>query len=149
MVKSRQLDRLDPSKNELIVGIPEGISKWVNLNELNLANNRLFGRIPSEIGSLPVLNYLDLSKNLFFGKVPIKLQNLKLNLLNWSNNQLSGELPPLYANEIYSKSFLGNPRLCGDIAGLCPNTGRCKNRQYLWILRSIFILVGVVFVVDC
>ncbi|GKV46215.1 hypothetical protein SLEP1_g53214 [Rubroshorea leprosula] len=114
MVKLRQLDRLDLSKNELTKGILEGISK-----------------------------------NLFSGKVPIELQNLKLNLLNLSNNQLSAELPPLYASEIYSKSFLGNSGLCGDIVGLCPDTSRSKNRQYLWILRSIFILAGVVFVVDC
>ncbi|KAK0588894.1 hypothetical protein LWI29_006738 [Acer saccharum] len=147
LVKLDQLGKLDLSENELSGGIPQGIQGWMNLNELNLANNRLSGEIPSEIGSLQVLNYLDLSGNFLSGKIPLELQNLKLNLLNLSYNQLSGELPPLYAKEIYKNSFVGNPGLCGDLAGLCQEMGGSKNQGSMWILRSIFVLAGVVFVV--
>jgi tRNA A-37 threonylcarbamoyl transferase component Bud32 len=141
------LRRLDLSDNELSGEIPMGIKAWKKLNELNLANNKLYGEIPSEIGSLPVLNYLDLSGNYFSGQIPLELQNLKLNLLNLSNNWLFGDLPPLYANENYRNSFVGNRGLCGDLPDLCPSVGGSKKQWKLWILRSIFILAGIVLIV--
>ncbi|KAF5744096.1 receptor-like protein kinase 5-like [Tripterygium wilfordii] len=146
-VKLSQLSKLDLSHNELNGEMPVGIQDLKSLNELSLANNKLSGDIPSEIGSLPVLNYLDLSGNDFSGSIPLELQNLKLNLLNLSNNRLSGDLPPLYAKEIYKNSFVGNPGLCGDLADLCPRIGESKNKLNMWILRSIFILAGAVFII--
>ncbi|XP_059659801.1 receptor-like protein kinase HSL1 [Cornus florida] len=142
-----QLGTLDLSDNELYGEIPTGIHSLKQLSELNLAKNKLSGNIPSEIGSLPDLNYLDLSENDFSGKIPLELQNLKLNRLNLSNNKLSGDIPPLYARNVYRDSFVGNPGLCGDLAGLCPLKGGGKNQGYLWILRLIYILASVVFVV--
>ncbi|CAD5329357.1 unnamed protein product [Arabidopsis thaliana] len=143
LVKLKQLSRLDLSKNQLTGEIPRGIRGWKNLNELNLANNHLSGEIPKEVGILPVLNYLDLSNNQFSGEIPMELQNLKLNVLNLSYNHLSGKIPPLYANKIYAHDFIGNPGLCG----LCQKITRSKDIGYVWILLTIFLLAGLVFVV--
>ncbi|KAL2496839.1 Receptor-like protein kinase HSL1 [Forsythia ovata] len=141
------LGKLDLSNNQLSGEIPRGIRHLKQLNELNLANNRLSGEIPDEIGSMPVLNYLDLSQNSFSGNIPSSLQNLKLNMLNLSNNQLSGEVPSLFAKGVYRDSFLGNPGLCGYVAGLCNPKGEKRNRVFLWILSSIFAIAGIVFLV--
>ncbi|KAG7022838.1 Receptor-like protein kinase HSL1, partial [Cucurbita argyrosperma subsp. argyrosperma] len=146
LVKLSQLGKLDLSDNKLSGELPKGIGALKRLNELNLANNRLSGNIPSEIGSLPVLNYLDLASNHLSGSIPLELQNLKLNSLNLSNNLLSGALPPLYAEEIYRDSFLGNPGLCKNTPSLCPRIEKGKNQGY-WLLKAIFLLAIVVFAV--
>ncbi|XP_010549355.1 PREDICTED: receptor-like protein kinase HSL1 [Tarenaya hassleriana] len=147
MVKLGELSILDLHGNQFSGELPRGIKSWKMLNELNLASNKFSGRIPVEIGSLSVLNYLDLSDNLFSGEIPLSLQSLKLNRLNLSNNRLSGEVPPLLAKEMYKNSFLGNPGLCSDLEGLCGSKKEAKNKGYLWLLRSIFILAALVFLV--
>lgn len=147
IVNLTQLGRLDLHNNTLSGELPSGIRFWKKLNELNLADNKISGEIPKEIGHLSVLNYLDLSGNQFYGKVPLELQNLKLNQFNLSNNRLSGDLPPMYAKQVYKYSFVGNPGLCGAFDGLCNNSGNPGNRGYIWLLRSIFILAGLVFII--
>ncbi|KAH9614267.1 hypothetical protein KSS87_017308 [Heliosperma pusillum] len=145
IVKMGELGVLDLHNNELSGEIPSGIKNMNKLNDLNLANNRFTGLIPAEIGDLP-LNYLDLSNNEFSGPMPDELGNLKLNQFNFSNNRLTGDLPPLFASEIYKSSFLGNPGLCSDLAGLCGGKSEGKNQGYMWVLRFIFILAAVIFV---
>ncbi|KAK9085388.1 hypothetical protein Sjap_025799 [Stephania japonica] len=147
LVKLTQLGRLDLHNNKLSGEFPIGIEACKKLNELNLADNELSGEIPPELGSLPALNYLFLSGNRFTGKIPLELQNLKLNQFNFSDNRLSGDLPPLYDKEMYRDSFLSNPGLCGDLPDLCPRKDGSKNSGSVWLLRSIFVLAGVVFIV--
>ncbi|XP_047337808.1 receptor-like protein kinase HSL1 [Impatiens glandulifera] len=106
------LVRLDLRNNKLSGEIHARIQQLKQLNELILSNNSLSGKIPKEIGSLSALDYLDLSSNRFWGEIPLELQNLQLNILNLSYNDLSGGIPPLYTNDAFKDSFLGNPDLC-------------------------------------
>ncbi|CAJ1961774.1 unnamed protein product [Sphenostylis stenocarpa] len=147
IVNLRQLGTLDLHNNMFSGELPKGIQSWKKLNDLNLANNEIGGKIPDEIGSLAVLNFLDLSNNQFSGNVPLGLQNLKLNQLNLSFNRLSGKLPPQLAKDMYRASFIGNPGLCGDFKGLCDGNDRDKNKGFVWILRAIFIVATLVFVI--
>ncbi|KNA12137.1 hypothetical protein SOVF_128600 [Spinacia oleracea] len=147
ILKMDQLGNLNLENNHLSGEIPSGIKSLTKLNDLNLGNNEFSGQIPAEIGTLSSLNYLDLSNNRLWGSVPNELQSLKLNQFNLSNNHLSGELPPLYAKEMYKSSFLGNPGLCGDISGLCDSKVEVDRQRYLWVLRTIFVLAAVVFLV--
>ncbi|KAL5715826.1 hypothetical protein ACHQM5_017594 [Ranunculus cassubicifolius] len=147
LVNLTGLGILDLHNNDLSGELPVGIKSWKKLNELNLADNELSGEIPAEIGSLPVLNYLDLSGNRLSGSIPAEMQALKLNRFNFSNNQLSGELPPSYAKDGYKDSFRGNPGLCGYLEGLCSTKKHDKSRGPTWLLRMIFALACLVFVI--
>ncbi|KAL8192188.1 hypothetical protein R6Q57_028050 [Mikania cordata] len=147
IVNLKQLTKLDLHNNGFSGVIPTSINSLRKLNELNLANNKLSGNIPDKIGELSVLNYLDLSKNQFSGKIPVGLQNLRLNQLNLSSNSLIGDIPPVYAKKMYINSFLGNPGLCGDIEGLCDGKNVTKSMGYVWLLRSIFVLTGSIFII--
>ncbi|XP_020585732.1 receptor-like protein kinase HSL1 [Phalaenopsis equestris] len=144
-----ELGQLDLHNNSLSGELLTGIQSWRRLTKLNLANNEFSGKIPLELGNLPVLNYLDLSGNVLSGEIPIQLQNLKLNQFNLSSNQLSGPIPPIFHNEAYKTSFLGNPGLCADFNDLCPSndSNRHGRSKFFWLLCAIFLFAALVFVV--
>ncbi|KAH0450293.1 hypothetical protein IEQ34_020985 [Dendrobium chrysotoxum] len=143
-----ELGQLDLHNNLLTGELLTGIQSWKKLTLINLANNNLTGGIPSELGTLTVLNYLDLSSNDLTGEIPLQFQNLKLNRFNLSDNKLSGPIPPIFDNEAYKTSFLGNPGLCWNLAGLCASSTNSNRSgiKILWLLLAVFLFTALVLI---
>ncbi|PIN21644.1 Serine/threonine protein kinase [Handroanthus impetiginosus] len=169
---ARNLSELFMQENRISGVIPPEISLAVNLVKIDLSNNLLSGRIPSEIGNLnwlnllllqgnkldssipeslssfKSLNVLDLSRNRLTGKIPESLGELLPNSLNFSDNQLSGPIPPPFIKGGMLESFSGNPDLCvpaflhplGPNFSICPQTYNRKKVNCIWI---IVISVGI------
>ncbi|KAH9301085.1 hypothetical protein KI387_012668 [Taxus chinensis] len=141
-----QLAELDLHGNQLSGGLLTDIQLWGQLTQLNLANNRISGPIPAELGQLPVLSSLDLSANSLNGTIPPELGNLKLNIFNVSDNQLTGTVPNTFNNGLYELGLLGNPGLCGDGFEMLKSCSRKgddrmgRHRSWTWLLVVIFAL---------
>ncbi|XVF59353.1 hypothetical protein PTKIN_Ptkin07bG0268800 [Pterospermum kingtungense] len=126
------------SDNALGGTLPATITTIQNLTVVSLKNNYFSGNLPSGFQSVQVL---DLSSNLLNGSLPPNLGGNNLRYLNVSYNRLSGVIPPEFAEKIpgdatvdlsfnnltgeipdsvvfknqASKSFFGNPDLCGEV----------------------------------
>lgn len=149
-----KLSKLHLSENQFSGSLPTDILSWNQMVDLSLSNNRFSGPIPRELGELPVLTYLDLSVNSLTGAIPPELGNLKLNIFNLSDNQLTGIVPSAFSLSFYNSSLMGNPGLCSNdgLEGLnsCSDMedGRrrkCK-KSWAWLLPTLFALAGVIFV---
>lgn len=110
----KQLTSLHLERNELTGPIPYEISSCNKLVEIDLAQNSLVGVIPESLSTLASLNSLNLSQNMFTGIIPRGLQELKLSFIDFSKNQLSGEVPSGLLMVAGDKAFFGNPGLCVD-----------------------------------
>ncbi|XP_073065195.1 LRR receptor-like serine/threonine-protein kinase RPK2 [Primulina eburnea] len=85
---------LDASANQLVGGLPSGISDLVSLDVLNLSSNRLQGLIPINLGQIKDLRCLSLAGNYLNGSIPASVARLhSLEVLDLSSNSLSGEIP--------------------------------------------------------
>ncbi|KAE8725654.1 putative LRR receptor-like serine/threonine-protein kinase [Hibiscus syriacus] len=140
----RNLRLLNLSDNALTGALPATLTNNQNLTVVSLKNNYLSGNLPTGFQSLQVL---DLSSNLINGSLPPNFGGEKVSYFNVSYNRLSGEIPPQFAEKIpgnatidlsfnnligeipdsvvlknqVSKSFSGNPDLCGEaIRRDCP-----------------------------
>tara|TARA_B110000438_G_scaffold298098_1_gene345648 strand:- start:677 stop:1258 length:582 start_codon:yes stop_codon:yes gene_type:complete len=84
---------IELSLNNLTGTIPPEIGNLVNLSLLSL-RGELTGTIPPEIGSLLHLNELRIQYTNLTGSIPDTYQSLDdLSIIDFSNNQLSGEIP--------------------------------------------------------
>ncbi|XVF61250.1 hypothetical protein PTKIN_Ptkin08bG0115200 [Pterospermum kingtungense] len=134
----QNLQFLNLSDNELAGTLPTTITTLQNLTICSLKNNYLSGNLPTGFQSVQVL---DLSSNLVEGSLPPNFGGNHLRYLNVSHNRLSGVIPPQFAEKIPgnatidisfnnltgqvpdsvvfinqdSKSFFGNPDLCGEV----------------------------------
>ncbi|MBA0833936.1 hypothetical protein Goarm_006343 [Gossypium armourianum] len=133
----QNLQFLNLSDNGLTGALPATLTTIQNLTVVSLKNNYFSGNLPTSFQSVQVL---DLSSNLVEGSLPPNFGGSNLNYLNFSYNRLSGKIPPEFAEKIPSnatidlsfnnltgevpdsvvfknqdsKSFSGNPHLCGE-----------------------------------
>ncbi|XVE87062.1 hypothetical protein DITRI_Ditri18aG0086000 [Diplodiscus trichospermus] len=134
----QSLHFLNLSDNAMAGTLPATLTTIQNLTVVSLKNNYFSGNLPSGFQSAQVL---DLSSNLVEGSLPPNFGGINLKYLNVSYNRLSGVIPPQFAEKIpgkatvdlsfnnltgevpdsvvfrnqESKSFAGNPDLCGEV----------------------------------
>ncbi|PON67203.1 Tyrosine-protein kinase [Trema orientale] len=169
LFEASELEFLDLSNNLIGGELPEVMPmQLTNLRALNLSDNALAGKIPSNLGSLPNLTFVSLKNNYLSGVLPSGLRTMEaldlssnlingslrsdfggnsLRYLNVSYNNLTGTIPPDFAEKIpgnatldisynnltgpvpdspaflnqKTSSFSGNPDLCGGpTKKLCP-----------------------------
>lgn len=91
--KLTNLTFIDLSFNDLTGSIPSSLSKLPNLYSINLSRNKISGKIPDSFGEFgPTLQYITLKKNYLSGSIPKSLGNLKVQELDFSRNNFSGDL---------------------------------------------------------
>ncbi|XP_047342605.1 polygalacturonase inhibitor-like [Impatiens glandulifera] len=119
ITKLTHLTRLDVSWTNISGPIPDFISQLNNLNTLDLSFNYLTGNIPSSLSELTNLNYLNLHGNKLTGSIPDSFGTFKGNpdlYLILSHNQLTGNVPKSLADLKLTKLDFSRNNLQGDIS---------------------------------
>ncbi|XP_072999307.1 uncharacterized protein [Typha latifolia] len=112
--KLKQLSFLHLEGNTFTGLIPSELGMCSSLVDLDLAQNFLSGNIPDTLTFLMSLNSLNLSQNIIRGSIPEGLEALKLSYVDFSDNQLSGRIPPQLLLIAGDEAFYGNDDLCID-----------------------------------
>ncbi|KAI7981171.1 Receptor protein-tyrosine kinase CEPR1 [Camellia lanceoleosa] len=113
--------------------------------------NEFNSSIPNSLSSLKSLNVLDLSNNHLTGSIPQSLSELLPSSMNFSNNLLFGPIPISFMKGGLVESFSGNPHLCVPIYLNTSDTNfpicsQSYNQKKINCIWVITISVGIVIV---
>ncbi|CAN1235646.1 Receptor protein-tyrosine kinase CEPR2 [Linum perenne] len=142
----KQLSSLQLEQNFLSGSIPSDIVQCTQLVDLNLAMNSLIGHIPSGISKLMSLNSLNLSRNWISGPIPDDMGSLKLSLLDLSENNLSGMVPPALLSMVGEKPFLMNKQLCIEIRSCSENESRQGKSSRSSLKLALFSAIAIALI---
>ncbi|XP_019175793.1 PREDICTED: receptor-like protein kinase 5 [Ipomoea nil] len=92
-IQLKKLRHLWMKEAELIGKIPENISSMEALEYLDLCKNYLSGNIPSDLFLLKNLTTVFLYTNRLSGPIPRPVMAFNLNVIDFSNNSLTGSIP--------------------------------------------------------
>ncbi|AES62399.1 leucine-rich receptor-like kinase family protein [Medicago truncatula] len=128
----QNLEILSLRSNNFYGSLPSNLCYLTKLQVLDLSLNNISGRIPTcvdqdfknadkflktiDLSSNHLTEFLDLSRNHLSGKIPSSLAHIdRLTMLNFSNNELYGEIPiGTQLQTFNASSFEGNSNLCGE-----------------------------------
>ncbi|WJX75021.1 non-specific serine/threonine protein kinase [Trifolium repens] len=112
------------------------------LRKVYLSNNEFTGKIPSSLAILPTLLVLRLDANKFQGEIPNFHHKNNLKIINFSNNDLEGPIPP-NLRTFDASSFSGNALLCGP-----PLTNKCQlGNPKMLVMKTLLIVIMIAFIV--
>jgi hypothetical protein len=120
------------------------------LKNLDLRKNNLSGEIPNipqDMDLNKAIDTIDLSENSLSGPIPANLIYLRPTILNLSNNQLTGQIPPVLQINEFVRSFLSNPGLCasynfGNYPMCIRQPGPEEQHKHLKRPIIIFLILG-------
>ncbi|KAH0455866.1 hypothetical protein IEQ34_015898 [Dendrobium chrysotoxum] len=129
--RNGRLLKLDVATNRLTGTIPPDLCFGGRLQILVLMENGFFDKIPEKLGRCKSLTRVRLAKNYFDGKIPAGLFDLpSADMLELSDNYLSGELPPVMKGDKLGMLLLSNNWISGSIP---PSIGNLPGLQTLSI----------------
>ncbi|KAF5752510.1 Leucine-rich receptor-like protein kinase family protein [Tripterygium wilfordii] len=124
------LEYMDLSSNSFTGSLPSSMGSLKSVTFLSLSHNRLTGNIPMSLVYCIELSVIRLRGNSFNGSIPEGLFELGLQQVDFSNNGLTGSIPPGSARLFASLHTLDLSR--NNLSGHIPaELGLSSNLRYL------------------
>ncbi|KAK4854433.1 hypothetical protein QYF36_023817 [Acer negundo] len=118
-----------------------------HLTKVHLARNQFTGKIPTSLASLDKLVELNLQGNQFEGDIPDFRKATQLNMVDFSNNQLLGPIPPSL-RRFNASSFADNKGLCGRPLKACKSSKK-KTILIIVIVAACLIALAAIVAISC
>ncbi|XP_021745803.1 probably inactive leucine-rich repeat receptor-like protein kinase At3g28040 [Chenopodium quinoa] len=129
------LQHLDVSDNGLTGVLPMSMGDLKSLKSLILSNNKITGNLPTSVVQCNGLKTLQLKGNLFNGSIPERLFTMGLEEIGLSENRFTGSIPPA-SGQVFESLLvldLSNNDLSGEIP---PEMGLFSSLRYLNLSRN-------------